>query len=50
MTGERRIWVNKTEVFKSGWQFSLTGHIIVAVDDATVEFYIKGDGELTRAL
>ena len=45
VSGVQRLWIDGSEIFKSGWKFGLTGHVFVPFDDASVEIYIKIDGE-----
>lgn len=52
LTGNQRLFVNGHELFKSGWQYKLTGNLSFTLDDRAVEVLIRSDavGNLTYAL
>ena len=52
LTGNQRVFVNGHELFKSGWQYKLTGSLSFTLDDRAVEILIRSDsvGNLTYSL
>jgi len=52
LTGNQRLFVNGHELFKSGWQYKLTGNLSFTLDDRAVEILIRSDsvGNLTYSL